>query len=119
MKQNDKMKVIQERRMIMFNIIEMLFPIMFLLIFIMIIVAFVKGISTWHKNNNSPRLTVSATIVGKRQNTTHNNQPCLLYTSCNLFCAKKGYDTGNEYSPQSKQTIFNSTWNSNTHNFLQ
>jgi len=59
----------------MFDIIEMLFPIMFLIIFAMIIVAFVKGISTWHKNNNSPRLTVSATIVGKRQNTTHNNQP--------------------------------------------
>ena len=61
--------------MLMFDIIEMLFPIMFLIIFAMIIVAFVKGISTWHKNNNSPRLTVSATIVGKRQNTTHNNQP--------------------------------------------
>lgn len=28
-----------------------------------------------HKNNNSPRLTVSARIVAKRQNTTHNNQP--------------------------------------------
>lgn len=74
-KQSDKLKVIQERRMIMFNIIEMLFPIMFLLIFIMIIVTFVKGISIWYKNNNSPRLTVSATIGGKRQNTTHNNQP--------------------------------------------
>lgn len=34
-----------------------------------------KGIATWFKNNNSPRLTVSARIVAKRQNTTHNNQP--------------------------------------------
>ncbi len=59
----------------MFNIIEMLFPIIFLLIFIMIIVTFVKRIAAWHKNNSSPRLTVSARIVGKRQNTTHNNQP--------------------------------------------
>ena len=59
----------------MFNIIEMLFPIIFLLIFIMIIVTFVKRIAAWHKNKSSPRLTVSARIVGKRQNTTHNNQP--------------------------------------------
>ena len=49
----------------MFNIIELLFPVIFILIFIMIIFTFAKGISTWHKNNNSPRLTVSARIVAK------------------------------------------------------
>ena len=54
----------------MFNIIELLFPVIFILIFIMIIFTLAKGISTWHKNNNSPRLTVSARIVAKRQNTT-------------------------------------------------
>ena len=41
----------------------------------MILFIFIKGITTWHKNNNSPRLTVSAKIVAKRQNTTHHNQP--------------------------------------------
>ena len=46
----------------MFNIIELLFPVIFILIFIMIIFTLAKGISTWHKNNNSPRLTVSARI---------------------------------------------------------
>ena len=59
----------------MFNIIELLFPVIFILIFIMIIFTFAKGISTWHKNNNSPRLTVSARIVAKRQNTTYQNHP--------------------------------------------
>ncbi len=59
----------------MFSLIEMLFPIMFILIFTIIVFTFVKGIATWFKNNNSPRLTVSARIVAKRQNTTHNNQP--------------------------------------------
>ena len=59
----------------MFNLIEMLFPIMFILIFTIIVFTFVKGIATWFKNNNSPRLTVSARIVAKRQNATHNNQP--------------------------------------------
>ena len=60
---------------VMFDIVETLFPIMFLLIFVMIIFTFVKGITTWHKNNNSPCLTVSARIVEKRQDTTHNKQP--------------------------------------------
>lgn len=59
----------------MFNIIELLFPVIFILIFIMIIFTLAKGISTWHKNNNSPRLTVSARIVAKRHNTTYHNQP--------------------------------------------
>ncbi len=55
----------------MFDLIEMLFPIIFILIFIMIIFTFIKEIITWFKNNNSPRLTVSARIVAKRQNTTY------------------------------------------------
>ena len=59
----------------MFNIIELLFPVIFILIFIMIIFTLAKGISTWNKNNNSPRLTVSARIVAKRQNTTYQNHP--------------------------------------------
>ena len=65
----------------MFNIIELLFPVIFILIFIMIIFTFAKGISTWHKNNNSPRLTVSARIVAKRQNTTYQNHPTAGDTS--------------------------------------
>ena len=65
----------------MFNIIELLFPVIFILIFIMIIFTLAKGISTWHKNNNSPRLTVSARIVAKRQNTTYHNQPSAGDTS--------------------------------------
>ena len=59
----------------MFNIIEQLFPVIFILIFIKIKFTLAKGISTWHKNNNSPRLTVSARIVARRQNTTYHNQP--------------------------------------------
>ena len=44
-----------------------LFNVMFYLIFGTVIVLFivtaVKGIGTWHKNNNSPRLTVEASVV--------------------------------------------------------
>ena len=71
----NKNRISLRRKKRLFNLIEMLFPIMFILIFIIIVFTFVKGIATWFKNNNSPRLTVSARIVAKRQNTTHNNQP--------------------------------------------
>ena len=42
----------------------------FAIVIVSFIVAAVKGIGTWHKNNNSPRLTVNAAVVSKRQNTT-------------------------------------------------
>ena len=71
----NKNRISLRRKNRMFNLIEMLFPIMFILIFTIIVFTFVKGIATWFQNNNSPRLTVSARIVAKRQNTTHNNQP--------------------------------------------
>ena len=46
----------------------------FAIIIVSFIVAAVKGIGTWHKNNNSPRLTVNAAVVSKRQNTTVHHQ---------------------------------------------
>ena len=46
----------------MMNII---FPIMFVVVFMFIAFAFVQVISTWNKNNHSPRLTVPAVVVAK------------------------------------------------------
>ena len=45
----------------MFMLFEYMFPIIFVIVFGMIIFQFVTGIRTWHKNNQSPRLSVSAT----------------------------------------------------------
>ena len=55
----------------MFMLFEFMFPIIFVMVFGMIIFQFMTGIGTWHKNNQSPRLSVSATIVAKRENITH------------------------------------------------
>ncbi len=46
-------------------------PIMFIIVIGIIIFSFGQGIVTWNKNNQSPRLTVSAVIVAKRKNITH------------------------------------------------
>lgn len=50
----------------MFDVFPIFFMIMFLLVFGMILVNVFRGIGQWNKNNNSPRLTVEATVVAKR-----------------------------------------------------
>lgn len=59
----------------MFYIIEMIFPVIFILVLGVIVFTFAQGIVTWNKNNHSPRLTVEAKIVARRQSITHQNQP--------------------------------------------
>lgn len=58
-----------------FDLLFSLFPILFLIVFALVIGTFVvsgvKGVQTWHRNNNSPRLTVPATVVAKRDEVCH------------------------------------------------
>ena len=65
-----------------FGLFDQLFPLMFTVIFLIVIGTFiytaVTGLTTWHKNNQSPRLTVPAKVVAKRQNTTHHSHPAAL-----------------------------------------
>ena len=55
------------------SVFPVIFTVIFVGIFIMFIVTAVRGIGRWHKNNNSPRLTVDATIVSKRMDVTHHH----------------------------------------------
>ena len=55
----------------MFNTFGIMFTIVFVLVIGMFIVIAVKGIGQWNKNNQSPRLTVPATVVAKRTNVSH------------------------------------------------
>ncbi len=61
----------------MFGLFEGFFGIAFVLIFVLVfgifLFAIIKGISTWNKNNHSPRLTVEATVVSKRENVSHSH----------------------------------------------
>lgn len=54
-----------------------IFGIMFILVFVfvfgMILFTVIKGISTWNKNNHSPRLTVDAIVVSKRESVSHHH----------------------------------------------
>ena len=51
------------------TLIEVVFPLIFLVVVAVIVVNLVKGIGQWHRNNQSPRLTVDATVVAKRSDT--------------------------------------------------
>ena len=52
---------------------EITFMLMFFLVFGIILFTFIKGIGQWHQNNNSPRLTVQATVVSKRGDVSHHH----------------------------------------------
>lgn len=50
---------------------EIMFFLMFSLVIGMFILTVIRGISQWNKNNHSPRLTVEATVVAKREEVTY------------------------------------------------
>ena len=52
---------------------EILFMLMFCLVFGMFVVTAIRGVSQWNKNNQSPRLSVEATVTGKRTSVQHHH----------------------------------------------
>ena len=56
-----------------FGFFEIIFSLMFLLVFGLILVTVINNLRQWNKNNHSPRLTVPATVVSKRTNVSHHH----------------------------------------------
>lgn len=50
-----------------------MFTIVSLLVTAVFVIVLVKIVGTWHKNNNSPRLTVPATVIAKRTSISHHH----------------------------------------------
>jgi len=48
------------------NVFSILFFVAFLFVFSMFVLTGLKTITEWNKNNNSPKLTVYATVIKKR-----------------------------------------------------
>ena len=57
----------------LFSIMEFIFPIMFILFFILFAVIVIRSLMQWNKNNHSPKLTVDATVVTKRTNVSRHH----------------------------------------------
>lgn len=52
---------------------EFMFFVMFFLVIGIFVSNLVQGIGQWNKNNNSPRLSVDATVVTKRTQLSHHH----------------------------------------------
>ena len=68
------------------------FEVIFFTVFVLVLGIFieiaVKGIGEWHKNNQSPRLTVAASVVAKRVNLSHHagtDQPHMSHASTRYY----------------------------------
>ena len=57
----------------MFDPMSIIVPIVFIIVIGIIIFSLGQGFVTWNKNNQSPRLTVDATVVAKRTDVTHHH----------------------------------------------
>ena len=69
-----------------FTIAPIFITVVFVLVVGGVILTVVKGIGTWNKNNASPRLTVSAEVVTKRTQVSHNHhQDSMLHTSTSYY----------------------------------
>lgn len=53
-----------------FDVMSAIFPIFFILVAALVVFTIIRGLAEWNKNNQSPRLTVDAKVVSKRENTT-------------------------------------------------
>ena len=51
----------------MFDLMSIIVPIIFIIVIGIIVFSLGQGIVTWNKNNQSPRSTVSAVIIAKRE----------------------------------------------------
>ncbi len=59
--------------MIGFGAFQLMFFLVFAMIIGVLITGAVRGYNQWNKNNHSPRLTVRATVVGKRADVSHHH----------------------------------------------
>ena len=64
-----------------FSIMRIMVPVMFVLVFGIIIVTMVRGIGEWNKNNQSPKLTVPVTVVAKRSDVHRGIETMHTFTS--------------------------------------
>ena len=58
-----------------FTLLSIIVPILFVLVFLLILITMIRGVVTWNKNNHSPKLTVEATVVSKRIDVSHSSHP--------------------------------------------
>ena len=69
----------------MFTVFPLIFTVMFVFVFGMIIATFARSIKEERKNNNSPRLTVPATVIAKRDQVSVHHHDHHRHTNTRYF----------------------------------
>ena len=64
-----------------FSIMRIMVPVIFVLVFGIIIVTMVRGVGELNKNNQSPKLTVTVTVVAKRSDVHRGIETMHTFTS--------------------------------------
>ena len=64
-----------------FSIMQIMVPVMFVLVFGIIIVTMVRGVGEWNKNNQLPKLTVPVTVIAKRSDVHRGIETMHTFTS--------------------------------------
>ena len=74
---------------------SILFPILFLVVLGMILYTIIGNISTWNKNNHSPRLTAPATVVAKRTEVSrHHTDNTMMHNTFTTYYATFQVESG-------------------------
>lgn len=79
---------------LMFSIVPIFIIVIFVAVVGMFVVTAVRGVSTWSKNNASPRLTVSAQVVTKRTSVTHHHSQNSMHHSSTWYYATFQVESG-------------------------
>ena len=64
-----------------FSIMQVIMLLVFVLVLGSIIVTLIRGVGDWNKNNQSPKLTVPATVVAKRSDVHRGIETMHTFTS--------------------------------------
>ena len=78
----------------MFTIAPLFITVIFVLVVGGVILSVVRGVSTWSKNNASPRLTVSAEVAAKRTDVTHHHGQNHMHHSSTHYYATFQVESG-------------------------
>ena len=79
---------------------EIVFFLIFGVIAVMILVTLFRGLSQWNKNNHSPRLTVEARVVTKRQNISHHHSGDHMSTTSSRYYVTFQVESGDRMELQ-------------------
>ena len=78
----------------MFNVFPVFFGLFFVVFLVVFITVAVKGLSQWNKNNHSPKLSVAARVVAKREEISHHTDDHNMHSTYTHYYATFEVESG-------------------------